>query len=295
MILFPNCKINIGLDILRRRNDGFHDVETLMYPIRGLCDILEIVPDDGDDVVFTFSGLAVDCPAENNLCVKAYRVMKERYGLGGVKMHLHKITPFGAGLGGGSADAAFAIKGLDRLFGLGLSDKGMEGIAACLGSDTPFFIKNEPVMARGRGEVLEGCNTAQWGLSGKLLVVVKPPFGVSTAEAYSGVKPFVPSAPLTKRLKKGLENWKDNVGNGFEEHIFKVYPQLDFIKNTLYESGALYASMSGSGSAVFGIFNVPDGIPLDNDELVLCGWRHPAEETVLEKMHGAFTYHEVIQ
>lgn len=294
MVFFPNCKINIGLDILRRRDDGFHEVETLMYPVGGLCDILEIVPAVGDDVIFSSAGLAMDCPAENNLCVKAYRLMKERYGLGGVKMHLHKITPSGAGLGGGSADAAYTVKGLDRMFRLGLADGEMEEIAGRLGSDTLFFIKNEPVIARGRGEIMERCDAPLQELKGKLLIIAKPPFGISTAEAYSGIVPVVPEVPLAERLSSGLDGWRENVGNGFEKHLFKAYPQLTFIKDAFYGHGALYASMSGSGSSVFGIFEVPENIPLDNGEPQLCGWSHTVEQVLCRMIPGVFIYHEVM-
>lgn len=294
MVVFPNCKINIGLDILRRRDDGFHEIETLMYPVCGLCDVLEVVhaEDGADDIVFSSSGLALDCPVENNLCVKAYRLMKERYGLGKVKLHLHKVTPFGAGLGGGSADAAYTVKGLDRLFRLGLPDEEMEEIAGGLGSDTPFFIKNEPVIAKGRGEILEPYTPE--GLGGKLLIIAKPPFGVSTAEAYAGVKPEMPEKTLKERLDGGMGNWKDGVYNGFEDHLFKVYPELAHIKDVFYRNGALYASMSGSGSAVFGIFDMPENIPLDDGEPQLCGWTHLAEQELRRDVAGVFIHHEVM-
>ncbi len=253
MVLFPNCKINIGLDILRRRGDGFHEIESVMMPVGGLCDILEVV-ESGGEMEFTSSGLAVDCPAEKNICVRAYRLMAERYGIGGVRMHLHKVVPFGAGLGGGSADAAFAIKGLNELFGLGLDTPALEALAAELGSDTAFFIRDTPQLAQGRGEKLSPASLA---LSGKTLVIVKPPVGVSTAEAYAGVKPYVPAIPLADRLAGDISSWRDSITNGFEPHIFAAHPELAAIKDKLYSLGAAYASMSGSGSAMYGIFEAP--------------------------------------
>lgn len=260
MILFPNCKINLGLDILRRREDGYHEIDTLMYPVVGLCDILEIVPRAEAGAECVFSGLAVDCPPEKNLCLKAYALVAERYGIGGVCMHLHKVIPFGAGLGGGSSDAAFAIKGLNRVFGLGLADDDMEALAAELGSDTAFFIRNVPQFSRGRGEVL---SPAAVSLAGKKIVIVKPPFGVSTAEAYAGVRPCMPERPLAERTAANIDAWRTEVGNDFEPHIFAAHPDLAQIKSQLYDLGALYASMSGSGSAVFGIFDPKTVVPED--------------------------------
>ena len=258
MIFFPNCKVNIGLDVLRRRADGFHDIETLMLPVTGLCDILEIVPTGGSGADFSQSGIAVDCPPEKNLCVRAYGLMRDRYGIGGVRIHLHKIVPFGAGLGGGSADAAFVIKGLDKVFSLGLDDKTMEGLAAELGSDTAFFIRNTPQMAAGRGEIL---TPYPIDLGGKHIVIVKPNIFVSTAEAYSKIMPLVPELPLGERLAADISTWGNTVANDFESVVFPQYRLLAEIKETLYKEGAIYASMSGSGSAVYGIFeDLRDGL-----------------------------------
>lgn len=251
MILFPNCKINIGLDILRRRPDGFHDIATVMLPVKGLRDILEIVRGE-EGIVFTQSGISVDCAPDDNICIKAYRLMAGRFGIGGIRMHLHKAVPYGAGLGGGSADAAFAIKGLNELFGLGLDAPAMESLAAELGSDTAFFIRNIPQTASGRGEILA---PVELSLQGKTLVIVKPPVSVSTAEAYSGVQPQTPLRPLTERISAGIGTWRENIANDFEPHIFAAHPGLGGIKQKLYSLGAEYASMSGSGSAIFGIFD----------------------------------------
>ena len=256
MIFFPNCKINIGLNVLRRRGDGFHDIETVMVPVEGLCDVLEIVPAEGGGVTFRQSGLGVGCPEEQNLCVRAYRLMAGRYGIGGVAMHLHKVVPSGAGLGGGSSDAAFTIKGLNKIFSLGLSTEQMELLAAELGSDTAFFIRNEPQLAQGRGEMLSPYPVS---LAGKRLLIVKPGVSIPTAEAYSGVSPGVPARRLTELLGEDIRAWRHTVANDFEPHIFAMHPELGEIKECLYNKGALYASMSGSGSAVYAIFDDAGG------------------------------------
>lgn len=258
MISLPNCKINIGLDVLLKRSDGYHELESVMLPVQKLCDVLEIVR-GGDGFEFSSGGLDIDCPPEKNICHDAYRLMKDRFGIGSVKMHLHKIVPFGAGLGGGSADGAFAIKGIDNVFGLGLSDGEMEELSAKLGSDTAFFIRDIPQIARGRGEIL--C-PVELSLAGKTLVIVKPPFGVSTAEAYSGIEPRMPLVPLGERIAFDISQWREHIANAFEPHIFLKYPQLSRIKEMLYSLGAEYASMSGSGSAMYGIFDQePAGLP----------------------------------
>lgn len=261
MLLFPCCKINIGLDIVSRRPDGYHEVDTLMYPLRDICDGLEVLRGDSDGVEFSSSGLTVDCAPEKNLVVKAWELMRSRYGVGGVKVHLHKAIPFGAGLGGGSADAAFMLTGLNSLFALGLTDDELEELASHTGSDTPFFVRSRPRFCRGRGEVMSPAGIA---LAGKWCVVVKPPLGISTAEAYSGVVPSKPTVPLRERLAGPVAEWRDTVSNAFEDSLFPKYPVLAAIKEMLYDSGALYASMSGSGSAVYGIFDeVP---PLDRTD-----------------------------
>lgn len=260
MVLFPNCKINIGLDVLSRRADGFHELSTVMYPIRGLCDALEIVladkgDTDGDDIcedfTFTTGGITVDCDPENNICVRAFQLMQRQFGISGMKMHLQKAIPFGAGLGGGSADAAFAIRGINSLFELGLDTDKMESLAAELGSDTSFFIKNSPALASSRGEVLSDITL---DLGGYYIIIAKPTFGVSTAEAYSGVSPRIPSVALSQRIAADIHTWRETITNDFEHHIFELYPQIGAIKQQLYDCGAVYASMSGSGSAVYGIF-----------------------------------------
>ncbi len=250
MIIKANCKINLGLDILRRREDGFHDLETVMFPVRGLYDVVEV--EAADEVEFISEGLAVDCPAEQNLCLKAWRLMAERYGAGAVRIRLDKRVPFGAGLGGGSSDATAVIMAVNEIFALGLSEAELIDCAAALGSDTAFFVRNTPQMCRGRGEVMTPFDV---DLGGMTLIIVKPDEGVSTREAYAGVRPRVPEAPLAERLVRPVSQWQGVVTNDFEEHIFAAHPAIARAKAELLAAGALYASMSGSGSALFGLFD----------------------------------------
>lgn len=252
MIAFPNAKINIGLFITARRPDGYHDIASVMMPV-DWCDILEIVPAKDGVTTLTVTGRRVDCPQEKNLVMRAYRAMAERYNLPPVDIFLRKIIPDGAGLGGGSADAAFTITTLDKLFGLGLSDDVMTGIAATIGSDCPFFIYNRPMHATGTGTTLSPVSLS---IKGHTLVIVKPHVHVSTAEAYGGCRP----RPSTLSLPDVLatvppEEWKQaGIKNDFEETVFSHHPLIAEIKSTLYDMGAEYASMSGSGASVFGIF-----------------------------------------
>ncbi len=251
MILRANCKINLGLDILRRRADGYHDLETVMFPVRGLFDEVEVVRTGTTGAEFLTEGLAVDCPAEENICLKAFRLMHDRYGVDGVRIRLVKRVPFGAGLGGGSSDATAVVVALDRLFELGLSEEELIARAAELGSDTAFFVRNTPQLCTGRGEVM---TPFALDLKGMTLVVVKPDEGVSTREAYAGVRPRVPAVPLAERLRRPVAEWQGTVTNDFEESVFPAHPAIRAVKKQLLDAGALYASMSGSGSAVFGLF-----------------------------------------
>ena len=260
MLLFPNCKINIGLRVVARRADGYHDIETLMVPVRGLCDIVEIVHAPGDGAEFVCSGLAVDCPPEKNLCLRSYCALRERFPIGGVRIHLHKILPMGAGLGGGSADAAFVVKGLSELFGLDLSQKCMEELCAGIGSDTAFFVANRPSLATGRGEILE---PVDFSLRGKRLLIAKPAESVSTAEAYAGIAPRRTDCPLLDCLNAPVDRWRETVCNDFEPVVFRAHPRLERLRNEMYRRGAVYASMTGSGAAVYGIFD--GGAPIDSD------------------------------
>lgn len=261
MILQANCKINLGLDVLRRRTDGYHDLETVMFPVAGLFDEVEVTRRPGMGVRFESEGMAVDCAAEDNLCLKAYRLMRDRYGVDGVKIRLRKRIPFGAGLGGGSSDATAVIRALDELFRLGLPEAELIWCAAALGSDTAFFVRNTPQLCTGRGEVM---TPFEIDLNGYTLVIVKPDEGVSTREAYAGVRPRVPETPLAERLRQPVGEWQGVVTNDFEPHVFAAHPAIRAAKERLIAAGAVYAAMSGSGSAVFGLFATPDLPPIES-------------------------------
>ncbi len=260
MIYFPICKINLGLRVVSKRNDGYHEVSTLMYPVTRLCDTLEVVR--SDEFSFSQSGLEIDCPLEKNICYKAWELMRQEFSLSPVAIHLHKVIPFGAGLGGGSSDAAYVIRAINEVFNLGLSRERMIELASVLGSDTAFFIDNAPAWATGRGEVLSPSSVS---LSGKRLVILKPDDMVSTGEAYSGV--FISGERGQDMENLPLEQWKDNVLNDFEEHIFKSHPRIAELKSYLYNKGAIYASMSGSGASVYGIFDNEAEISIDLDDI----------------------------
>lgn len=265
MTIHAYCKINIGLHVVRKREDGYHELQTAMYPVRGLYDVVSVERCEGHDVVFRGYGIVVDCPAEKNLCVRAARLMQQRYKVGGVSIELDKRVPFGAGLGGGSSDATAVIVAINEIFSLGLKPDVLSGLASELGSDTPFFVYDEPQYCTSRGEVMEPINI---DLRGYWLVVVKPDEGVSTAEAYSGVRPCVPQRDLRELLAQPVERWQGSVTNDFERHILVAHPLIAKLKRELLASGATYASMSGSGSAVFGIFEHKPTIEFDADTFV---------------------------
>ena len=250
MILFPNAKINLGLNILRKRNDAYHDIETVFYPIK-IFDALEIISSD-QNFQFTQSGLQVEDDKSNNLCLKAFELLKkDSPKIGSVKMHLHKNIPVGGGLGGGSSDAAFTLKLIDQKFSLGLTTEKLLAYALQLGSDCPFFIVNKPCSASSRGEFLE---TISLDLSAYKFVVVNPGVHVSTAWAFSHVIPTRPSKPVKEIILQPIESWKAELKNSFEQLVFKQYPEIKNIKEELNNAGAIYCSMSGSGSTVYGIF-----------------------------------------
>lgn len=252
MISFPPCKINLGLSVIFKRADGYHEIETCFYPIPW-TDILEIIP--SERLEFTHSGLPIPGNSSENLCLKAYEVLKKDFDLKPVKIHLHKIIPMGAGLGGGSSNAAHIFRLLNTIFNLSLSIDQLKKYAALLGSDCAFFIEDKPMIGTGRGEVL---HEIPLKLKGKFIVIVKPDIHVSTAEAYAGVKPKQnPKSVYEILTKTDLEAWKDILRNDFEESVFKKYPSIEEIKSKMYSQGAAYASMSGSGSAVYGIFQSP--------------------------------------
>lgn len=259
MISYPNAKLNIGLDVLRKRPDGFHDLESLFIPCKDLCDTLEITEAGKFSVEIIKNGRVMDgtAPGEwdpkKDLVVKAYQLLKADFALPPVRIRLEKNIPVGAGLGGGSADAAFALMMLDEMFDLYLPYVMLEDYAAQLGSDCPFFIHNEPMFVSGRGEVLEPFDCP--ALDGHHIEVITPSCSVSTKEAYGGIVPALPERPLRELLALPLEQWREaGVKNDFEKTVFALHPELATMKQDLYDRGAIYASMSGSGSALFGIF-----------------------------------------
>lgn len=249
MVLFPNCKINLGLHITGKRPDGFHELETVFYPVP-LKDILEVVT--STDLNFSSSGLDIPGNPETNLCLKAYHLLKEDFPqLPPVQMHLHKIIPMGAGLGGGSADGAFALRLLNNKYSLGLSDAALIAYSLKLGSDCPFFILNKPAFASGRGELLE---LIALDLSSYTFVLVHPGIHVNTKWAFEQIQPKVPAISIKEIIQLPIEEWKLYLQNDFEAPIIKQHPEIAEIKSALYADGAIYASMSGSGSSVVGIY-----------------------------------------
>ncbi|MCU0418119.1 MAG: 4-(cytidine 5'-diphospho)-2-C-methyl-D-erythritol kinase [Cyclobacteriaceae bacterium] len=249
MIAFPPCKINLGLHVLRKRPDGYHDLDTVFYPVPW-TDVLEIIR--ADHFAFTASGEAIPGAERDNLCVRAYQLLSEDYDLPPVHIHLHKIIPTGAGLGGGSSDAAHTLRLLNRLFALTLSDVQLQRYAAALGSDCAFFIGDSPQRGQGRGEVLTPTDSV---LKGKYLVLVKPAIHVSTAEAYRGVKPTEARPSVAEVLAQPLARWRETLVNDFERSVFETHPAIAALKQQMYDAGAVYAAMSGSGASVFGVFD----------------------------------------
>lgn len=248
MICFPNAKINLGLRIVNRRGDGFHNIETLMYPI-GLCDALEIVP--AGKFGFSLTGLSIEGDQDNNLCVSAYQLMQKRYGLPPVFIHLHKVIPTGAGLGGGSADAVYTLKLLRRVFKLKFCVSEFNEMAKMLGSDCNFFINNQPALCTGRGELVSPVN---FSLKGWHLVLVKPLFNIATTDAYAQTIPSGKALWADGSLPDAREKWKEWMVNDFEAGLMEKYPELIEIGEKLYYLGAAHVSLSGSGSAMFGLF-----------------------------------------
>ncbi|MBR0286099.1 MAG: 4-(cytidine 5'-diphospho)-2-C-methyl-D-erythritol kinase [Bacteroidales bacterium] len=276
MIGYPNVKINLGLKVLRKRPDGYHDLETLFVPYPGISDVLEVI--NGDDYSRTLAGLkeqysqltqaisedgklmitiarreGVDWDPLKDLTAKAYFLLAAQYQLPPMKIYLEKRSPVGAGLGGGSSDAAFTLRMMATLAGLDLTDEQLAGYAAQLGSDCAFFIYNTPMFGSGRGEILEPYPLNLEGY--RIEVVIPEGIAVSTADAYRGIVPQEPERSLKEILRLPVTQWKDNLENDFEKTVFAKYPALAAVKAQLYEKGALYAAMSGSGSACFGIFS----------------------------------------
>lgn len=263
MILYPNAKINIGLKVLNKREDGFHNLETLFYPVE-LADILEVVEsselkmEQYGIVIPQVAGREEQMAPEENICIKAYKLLKADFDIPPVEIYLHKNIPVGAGLGGGSSDAAHTILAIDKLYNLNLTNSQMAQYASVLGSDCAFFIYNTPMMGHGRGEILTPF--ALDSLVDYTIKLVHPPVFVSTADAYRGIvprnimQPRLDERALEELLRQPVGKWKESVVNDFETTVFAKYPILEQYKKSLYEEGAIYASMSGSGSTMFGIF-----------------------------------------
>ncbi len=254
MVVFPNCKINLGLSIVQKREDGFHDLETAFYPVKfheALEAISSSIPEK--EIAYSSSGIKIEGTDENNLCVRAFQLIKKDFPeLPSIKLHLHKAIPSGAGLGGGSADAAFTLKLLNEKFQLNIPEQQLINYATQLGSDCPFFIINQPCFATGRGEILQKINV---DLSGFKIALINPGIHINTAWAFTQLTPQRPAISIKEIILQPIVTWKENLKNDFEKPIFDAHPEIKTIKEKLYKMGALYTSMSGSGSTVFGIFD----------------------------------------
>ncbi|MEQ9591264.1 MAG: 4-(cytidine 5'-diphospho)-2-C-methyl-D-erythritol kinase [Cyclobacteriaceae bacterium] len=263
MVSFPNCKINLGLHVLSKREDGFHEIETCFYPVPW-TDVLEIVP--SNKFIFNSTGLSIPGSPDDNLCVRAYRLLQAKFKLTPVAIHLHKVVPMGAGLGAGSSDAALTLRSINEVFELKLDNSALKEFASNLGSDCSFFIENKPLLGKGKGDELEEVNVS---LNGKYLVIVKPPIHISTKDAYSGIVPKASRRSLSEIL--GVPSmWKQELVNDFEVSIFRRFPEIESVKNKLYECGAYYACMSGSGSSVYGLFD--EAISLEDEFQGMTYW-----------------------
>ena len=260
MIVFPNAKINIGLHVVSRRPDGYHNLETLFYPVVQLADALEMA--EANETRISFSGLPVEGPPEENLVLKAFRLLKNEFNLPAVQFHLHKVIPTGAGLGGGSSDAAFTLKMVNLFFQLGLNKEQLKKFATKLGADCPFFIENQPAFATGIGDRL---SPVKIDLSDYRIVILKPDVSVNTAAAYKNIVPSKPGFQLERLSQLPVAEWKELVLNDFERSVFPRFPEIEKWKEKLFELGAEYASMSGSGSAVFGLFRQ---LPTDFEKII---------------------------
>lgn len=256
---FPNAKINIGLYVVEKRTDGYHNLETVFYPLP-VCDELTIEEDPSISGPYTLTveGMQVTISAEDNHIIRAFRLLEKDFQLGKTAIRLKKNIPFGAGLGGGSSDAAFMLIALNELYRLNLSDSQLEEYAVQIGADCPFFIRNKPVLATGIGNIFSPLSLS---LKGYQFMLVKPDIHVSTAVAYAGIKPQLPAYPLSESILLPVENWKEQISNDFEKSVFIEHPVIGSIKDKLYAAGAVYASMSGSGSSVVALFAEGQTLP----------------------------------
>ncbi len=267
MVAFPNCKINLGLHIVNKRADGYHDIETVFYPLP-FFDVVEIITDPKESS-FQITGLSIDNNIDN-LCLKAYQILQKDFPrLPSVKIHLQKNIPIGSGLGGGSADAAFTLQLINQKYQLGISIEQLEKYALQLGSDCPFFIANEPALALGRGEILKRISL---NLKGYYLLLVKPSISIKTADAFSKIKPAVPDKKIEDVIQLPIKDWQQYLTNDFEKIIFEQYPSIGQLKEKLIQHGALYGAMSGTGSTVFGIFKEEKKIPFEDENLSFEKW-----------------------
>lgn len=263
MILFPNAKINIGLFVVSKRADGYHNIETSFLPVKQLYDVLEVV--DNDEPIDQFFTSGIPIPGESNLVLLGLKKMRERGDIPPLKIHLHKVIPIGSGLGGGSSDAAYMLRLLNEQYSVGLSTSELEDIAKAMGADCPFFIQNNPVLATGIGDVFQPISMP---LHGYWLQIVTPSIHIHTAEAYQNIALKSAPMPLEECLKLPVESWRKTVYNDFEESVFCKYPELKQIKDRFYQKGAVYSSMSGSGSALYGIFKEKPDIVWDKKQIV---------------------------
>lgn len=265
MVLFPNAKINLGLNVVQKRQDSYHNLETVFYPV-GVQDVLEVI--QSPEMAFHLSGLPVNGNTGDNLCIKAYQLLKKDFpDLPAVNIHLHKAIPMGAGLGGGSADGAFMLTMVNKQFQLHLTQQQLIDYALQLGSDCPFFIVNKPCFATGRGESLLSVKV---DLSAYKLILVNPGVHISTKEAFSNLLPQVPKKSIRQIISQPISSWKDELVNDFETNVFELFPEIKEIRNTLYNAGAIYASMTGSGSMVYGIFEANAEIKLSFPQNYVC-------------------------
>lgn len=278
MVTFPKAKINIGLRITRKRDDGFHDIETLFYPLP-VCDALEFVVSDSNQKndVLNVTGIATGCRPEDNLVMKAVSLLRESYEFPFLKIHLHKVIPAGAGLGGGSSDAAYILRGINRCFGLNLECDKLRSFALKLGSDCPFFIEATPAYGLGRGEILVpgGRNI----LSNNYIILLNPGIHVNTGDAYKNCTPVKPEETLSELIENlSPEKWRNRIVNNFEDYVIDRHPLIGILKEELYRSGAIFSLMSGSGSSVYGIYKSKTPVPEKLKEyLVWQGFLNPGQ------------------
>lgn len=271
MIVFPNCKINLGLNIVEKRNDGYHNLETVFLPIN-FTDALEVLTNNDNElsVDFSSSGLNINGNQNDNLCLKAYYLLKQTFKLPNIKMHLHKNIPMGAGLGGGSSDAAFTLLLLNELYSLNISEDNLLKYSLNLGSDCPFFIINKVCFATGRGEVLEPIDIH---LNEFKILLINPNIHISTAQAFAKIIPKKPIKPIQNIIKQPIETWQNELVNDFEQSAFSLHPSLKSIKDNLYSAGAVYVSMTGTGSTFFGLFSKQKQVDVTQfNQYHFCKW-----------------------